>query len=286
MDQRLLCGVLRGQAEHAPDQHLRAAPHRLSGNPDRQAVGVVGRLLATVARRAGAVQEPGLEGVPVIVGGRWIGGVRSGVVEQELRDRADAGVAPRHVVGLVEVHGLLSRSDDLVGIGRVGLVPVLGQVDRDLPVDAVGREDPVEPTLEAPEVGERNEIGDRRAVVGREQEEVGVVGEPRRVEQARVLGHERVRAPARRAAERGCRRSGEPPVARVHAVQRPHEHHRRHRVVEAGVVVVALAPVDLDCVDVTLRGRLADKNRVAAQRVTGHVERSHGGVDERAVEPR
>ncbi len=62
---------------------------------------------------------------------------RRGVLEQVLRERLHARVAPGHVLGLVQVHRLLRRSGLELRERRVCHHPVFGQVDRKAPLRAV-----------------------------------------------------------------------------------------------------------------------------------------------------
>src|SRR5205807_6321706 len=104
------------------------------------------------------VQQSGLEGRPVGGASARMASVRRRVEQQELRQRPDAGILPGDVLSLVQVRRLERRANAPKRIRRIGLVAVLGEIYRELPVYAIGGENPVEALLETGEIGKREEV--------------------------------------------------------------------------------------------------------------------------------
>ena len=182
LDHGALAAAVRGRPDHRPHVHRAARAEGRVRNVHGQQVGVERRL-----RRAVQVLEPGLERRPVAGAPGRERPVGGGVDEQELGQRSHPRIAPRHVLGLVEVRGLQLWRDPAERVRRLRLVPVLGQVDRKRAADPVGREDAIKPALEGVQVRQRHEpdLGCAESHIGREVERVRVVRVARRVEQRR-----------------------------------------------------------------------------------------------------
>ena len=258
----------RGRPVGAEDPDPPPSPDPPRAHVNRQLVGAEGVLAGALARHQARLE--GAAPVARVAGGP--GGVGLVVHEQELRMRAHAGLAVGDVLGLVEVGRLASPGDADDRVGRIGLVAVLGQPDRQLLVLAVGREDPVERLRQARQHGEGHLVADRVLDRRRHLERVGMVGEAGGLEQPRVIRHEALAAGlVLRAAAHPGRLARVRPQPAVHAVQLADEEQWAHR-----------APL----LDGQGPARSGLGQQVLVEAMAGGLQRRVAGVLQPAVHPR